>query len=71
MRAASFSLLTELTLIMFNILLPNFNQLLPVTIACFGEAKQWYGDPDQLASQKPADLDLHCLQNRIYRALTC
>ena len=23
-------------------------------------------DPDQLASQKPADLDLHCFQNRIY-----
>ena len=21
-------------------------------------------DPDQLASQKPADLDLHCFQNR-------
>ena len=23
-------------------------------------------DPDQLASQKPADLDLHCFKNRIY-----
>ena len=23
-------------------------------------------DPDQLASQKPADLDLHCFQSRIY-----
>ena len=23
-------------------------------------------DPDQLASQKPADLELHCFQNRIY-----
>ena len=23
-------------------------------------------DPDQLASQNPADLDLHCFQNRIY-----
>ena len=23
-------------------------------------------DPDQLALQKPADLDLHCFQNRIY-----
>ena len=23
-------------------------------------------DPDQLASQKPADLDLHCFQNRQY-----
>ena len=23
-------------------------------------------DPDQLASQKPADLDLHCFQNCIY-----
>ena len=23
-------------------------------------------DPDQLASLKPADLDLHCFQNRIY-----
>ena len=22
-------------------------------------------DPDQLASEKPADLDLHCYQNRI------
>ena len=22
--------------------------------------------PDQLASEKPADLDLHCFQNRIY-----
>ena len=21
-------------------------------------------DPDQLASEKPADLDLHCIQNR-------
>ena len=21
-------------------------------------------DPDQLASEKPADLDLHCFQNR-------
>ena len=26
-------------------------------------------DPDQLASQEPADLDLHCFQNRIYPAL--
>ena len=23
-------------------------------------------DPDQLASEKPADPDLHCFQNRIY-----
>ena len=23
-------------------------------------------DPDQLASKKPADLDLHCFQNRLY-----
>ena len=23
-------------------------------------------DPDQLASVKPADLDLHCFQNKIY-----
>ena len=23
-------------------------------------------DPDQLASEKPADLDLHCFQNRKY-----
>ena len=23
-------------------------------------------DPDQLASEKPADLDLYCFQNRIY-----
>ena len=23
-------------------------------------------DPDQLASLKPDDLDLHCFQNRIY-----
>ena len=23
-------------------------------------------DPDQLASEKPADLALHCFQNRIY-----
>ena len=27
-------------------------------------------DPDQLASEKPADLDLHCFQNRIYPGLT-
>ena len=26
-------------------------------------------DPDQLASHKPADLDLHCFQNRIYTIL--
>ena len=26
-------------------------------------------DPDQLASQKPADLDLHCFQNWIYPTL--
>ena len=26
-------------------------------------------DPDQLASQKPADLDLHCFRNRRYPAL--
>ena len=26
-------------------------------------------DPDQLASEKPADLDLHCFQNRIYPSL--
>ena len=26
-------------------------------------------DPDQLASQKPADLDLHCFQIRIYPGL--
>ena len=26
-------------------------------------------DPDQLASQKPADLDLHCFQNRIQPGL--
>ena len=25
--------------------------------------------PDQLASQKPADLDLHCFHNRLYPAL--
>ena len=24
-------------------------------------------DPDQLASEKPADLDLRCSQNRIYQ----
>ena len=29
------------------------------------------GDPDHLASQKPADLDLHCFQNRIYSGSTC
>ena len=23
-------------------------------------------DPDQLASEKPADLDLHCFQSRAY-----
>ena len=23
-------------------------------------------DPDQLASEKPVDLDLHCFQNGIY-----
>ena len=23
-------------------------------------------DPDQLASKKPTDLDLHCLQSRVY-----
>ena len=23
-------------------------------------------DPDQLASEKPADLNLHCFQSRIY-----
>ena len=28
-------------------------------------------DPDQLASEKPADLDLHCFQNRIYRGSAC
>ena len=27
-------------------------------------------DPGQLASQKPADLDLHCFQNRIYPGST-
>ena len=26
-------------------------------------------DPDQLASQKPADFDLHCFQNTIYPSL--
>ena len=26
-------------------------------------------EPDQLASKKPADLDLHCFQNRIYLGL--
>ena len=26
-------------------------------------------DPDQLASQKPADLDLHCFQDRIFSSL--
>ena len=26
-------------------------------------------DPDQLLLQKPTDLDLHCLQNRIYLGL--
>ena len=25
--------------------------------------------PDQLASEKPADLDLHCFQNRLYPGL--
>ena len=23
-------------------------------------------DPDQLASEKPADLDLHCFQTKVY-----
>ena len=27
-------------------------------------------DPDQLASAKPPDLDLHCFQNRIYLGST-
>ena len=27
-------------------------------------------DPDQLASEKPADLDLYCFQNNIYPCLT-
>ena len=27
-------------------------------------------DPDQLAFQKPTDLDLHCLQNRVYPGST-
>ena len=26
-------------------------------------------DPDQLASEKPADQDLHCFQSRIYFGL--
>ena len=26
-------------------------------------------DPDQLASEKPADLDRHCFQNKIYPCL--
>ena len=26
-------------------------------------------DPDQVASQKPADLDLHCFQNNIYHKI--
>ena len=28
-------------------------------------------DPDQLASKKPADMDLHCSQNGIYFGLAC
>ena len=28
-------------------------------------------DPDQLASEKPADQDLHCFQHRIYQCLAC
>ena len=28
-------------------------------------------DPDQLASQKPVDLGLHCFQNRIYHDGAC
>ena len=28
-------------------------------------------DPDQLDSEKPADQDLHCFQNRIYPGSVC
>ena len=28
-------------------------------------------DPDQLASQKPADMDLHCFKSKTYPGLAC
>ena len=48
---------------LYNTLLPNFAQL-----AFRGRVENSF-DPDQLASEKPADLDLHCFQKRIHLCL--
>ena len=55
-------------------LLPNFCSINFNTgfqsLVCFFTSRVGNSvDPDQLASEKPADLDLHCFQNRIYLGL--
>ena len=39
-------------------------------LACIYNLSEKIVYSDQMASEKPADLDLHCLQNRIYRAFS-
>ena len=39
---------------------------IPVITCAFANRVENSVDPDQLASQKPADLNLHCFQNWIY-----
>ena len=44
----------------------GFNSHDPRLLHAFTSRVEKSVDPDQLASEKPADLDLHCFQNRIY-----
>ena len=48
-----------------------FNQLAGFhLLTCFTSTAESSVDPDQLASQKPADLYLHCFQNKTYPGYT-
>ena len=44
----------------------NPENFLPCNMYAFTSKFENSVDPNQLASQKPADLDLHCFQNRVY-----
>ena len=43
--------------------LPHFPQISSIISMCNISRVENSVDPDQLASQKPADLDPHCFQN--------
>ena len=58
-----------LTLILLNVLIILYSSPIFIQSTCqisFASRVENYVDPDQLASQKPADIDLHCFQKTGY-----